>query len=144
MGNLNTHLKYLLVIIFSNISIAIYWLTRTRNNDHVLQAQAWSTAPSGPIVIPSSAGGCSNSVADDRVLDAAVASFLSDAVLVVLSDKLLTSGKVITLNCSYKRCHIAFIWSQFAVICAPVMPVWYWKHPCWLATQSSLQLSWVT
>ena len=67
-----------------------------------MQANARSTAPIGPVVISVSTGGYPNSVADDIVLDAAVARLLSDAVLVVLPDKLLTSGKVVTLNCSYK------------------------------------------
>ena len=88
-------------------------------------------------------------VADHGVLDAAVPSLLLDTVLVVLGSELLSTSKIVALDCACSQ-NMSAMTAKYVPPDArtrrqvPVIPVWYWKQPCCDATVGSLQLYWVT
>ena len=92
-------------VIFTATSWITRWgLSSSGDYDHIHAAQTSPGTTVGPIntTCGTSSDGISQAaphpVADDGVLDAAVALLLADTVLVVLASQHLTAGKVVALN----------------------------------------------
>jgi len=87
-------------IVFPHSRVAPLVLSSPRYEDHVLQAQAGPATPGSPSSSASSTSSGSHSIANSRVLYAAIALLLSDTVLIVLTGYHAAPSKVVALDSS--------------------------------------------